>query len=299
MPALLIFSGIAVALILATAAGAVLSVRPRSAVTIGNLNARIQGWWMIAAVLGGALLAGRAPLIALFAMISFVALREFSTLTVVQPADHRALSACFLLAIPVQYALIGAQSAMFALFIPLFAVLIVPILVAFSPHAHNFLGRVAEISWGLLICVYCISYVPALLMLRGKLSLMLFLIVVAQSSDILQYVWGKLCGRHKIAPGISPFKTVEGTVGGILSATILGTALGRMTPFTMPQAAALAFLIALSGFLGGLVLSAVKRDRGAKDWSRLIPGHGGMLDRMDCLCFSAPIFFHLAKYLLM
>jgi phosphatidate cytidylyltransferase len=298
MQTLLIFSGIGIALLLATAAGAVLQMHPSEAAAIGNLNARIKGWWMIAIILGAALLAGRVSVIALFAIISFLSLREFLTLTVVEAADHRVLSACFLVAIPIQYALIGfGSSDLFMLFVPIFAVLIVPVLVVFSAHARNFLARVSELSWGLLICVWCISHVPALLMLDipGKVPLMLFLIVVAQSSDIFQFVWGKLCGRHKIAPRISPFKTVEGTIGGILSATALGAALRWMTPFSLPQAGAMAFIVALSGFAGGLVLSAIKRDRGAKDWSRLIPGHGGMLDRLDSLCLSAPIFFHLTR----
>jgi phosphatidate cytidylyltransferase len=126
---------------------------------------------------------------------------------------------------------------------------------------------------------------------------MVYLIVVAQASDVLQYVCGKLFGRHKIVPQLSPLKTVEGTIGGIAGAIALGVALRWMTPFSLPQAGAMAFTITLAGFLGGLVLSAIKRDRGAKDWSRLIPGHGGMLDRLDSICFSAPIFFHLTRCL--
>jgi phosphatidate cytidylyltransferase len=305
MQTLLIFSGIGSVLVLASLAGAVLQVRTRAtaaAAAIENLNARIKGWWVIAVILGGALLAGHIPVIALFATISFLSLREFLSLTVVEAADHRALSVCFLIGIPFQYVLIGAgRPDAFMIFVPVFTVLIVPILVVLSAHGRNFLARVAELSWGLLICVYCISHVPALLMLGipgdqdRKTLLMVFLIVVAQASDVLQYVWGKLLGRHKIAPVLSPLKTVEGTIGGMASATALGAALWWITPFSLPQAGAMAFIITLAGFLGGLVLSAVKRDRGAKDWSRLIPGHGGMLDRLDSLCFSAPIFFHLTR----
>jgi len=297
MQTLLIFSGIGTVLVLASLAGAVLHVRTReaaAATAIENLNARIKSWWVIALILGGTLLAGHASVIALFAVMSFLSLREFLSLSVVGAADHRTLSACFLIAIPVQYVLIGtAQSDTFMILVPVFTVLIVPILVVLSAHSRNFLARVAEVSWGLLICLYCISHVPALLMLNipgnqdRKALLMVFVIVVAQASDVLQYVWGKLFGRHKIAPQLSPLKTVEGTIGGIASATALGAALWRMTPFSFPQAGAMAFIITLAGFLGGLVLSAVKRDRGAKDWSRLIPGHGGMLDRLDSLCSDA------------
>jgi phosphatidate cytidylyltransferase len=123
-----------------------------------------------------------------------------------------------------------------------------------------------------------------------------YLILVVQSSDVLQYVWGKLLGRRKIAPGLSPSKTVEGFVGGLASATALGTALWWLTPFSPASAAAVSLTITLVGFLGGLVMSAIKRDRGVKDWGAMIEGHGGMLDRIDSVCFSAPIFFHIVRY---
>jgi len=179
--------------------------------------------------------------------------------------------------------------------------LLLPAFTIISNDAtKNFLERTAETQWGLMIGVYCISHVPALLMLTipgcDPALLIVFLILVAQSSDILQYVWGKLTGRHKIAPQVSPSKTVEGFVGGVLSATVLGTALWWMTPFRPWQAAVFSFLITMAGFLGGLVMSAIKRDRGVKDWGHLIEGHGGMLDRLDSVCFAAPIFFHLTRY---
>jgi phosphatidate cytidylyltransferase len=156
--------------------------------------------------------------------------------------------------------------------------------------------------WGLILCVYCISYIPALLTLRipGYADrtplLVVFLVLIAQVSDIMQYIWGKLLGRHPVAPRLSPSKTVEGLVGGVLSATLLGALLQPITPFTVWQATLMALLIAILGFLGGLVMSAIKRARGIKDWSSLIEGHGGMLDRIDSLCFSAPVFFHLTRY---
>ncbi|MGH9424382.1 MAG: phosphatidate cytidylyltransferase, partial [Thermoanaerobaculia bacterium] len=158
------------------------------------------------------------------------------------------------------------------------------------------------IQWGLMVCVYCVSHVPALLMLEipgyaGKNArLLFFLVVIVQLSDVFQYVWGKLLGRHKIAPVISPSKTWEGFIGGTLSATLLGTALWRVMPFTIWQTMGMAFIITLMGFLGGLTMSAIKRDRGVKDWGSAIQGHGGVLDRIDSICFAGPIFFHLTRY---
>jgi phosphatidate cytidylyltransferase len=132
---------------------------------------------------------------------------------------------------------------------------------------------------------------------RGrKILLVAFLVLVVQASDVLQYVWGKLLGRHKIAPRLSPSKTVEGFAGGVLSATALGAALWWMTPFSPFHAALMALVITLMGFCGGLVMSAIKRDRGVKDWGWMIEGHGGMLDRLDSVIFAAPIFFHLTRY---
>jgi phosphatidate cytidylyltransferase len=153
-----------------------------------------------------------------------------------------------------------------------------------------------------MTCVYCLSHVPALLTLNipdyegRQLLLVAFLVFVVQGSDVLQYVWGKLFGKNKIAPTLSPSKTVEGFLGGALSATALGAALWWITPFTVLQAAAMGLVITLMGFFGGLVMSAIKRDRGVKDWGTLIEGHGGMLDRLDSVVFAAPIFFHLIRY---
>jgi phosphatidate cytidylyltransferase len=157
-------------------------------------------------------------------------------------------------------------------------------------------------QWGLMIAVYCMSHVPELLTLnvrnyqdRNPL-LVAFLLIVVQSSDVLQYCWGKLFGRRKIAPELSPSKTVEGFLGGVASATVLGAGLWKITPFSIWQAALMSLVITVMGFLGGLVMSAIKRDRGVKDWGSLIEGHGGMLDRIDSLAFSSPIFFHLTRY---
>jgi phosphatidate cytidylyltransferase len=129
-----------------------------------------------------------------------------------------------------------------------------------------------------------------------KLLLIAFLVATVQGSDVLQYVFGKLFGKHRIAPNISPSKTWEGFVGGVASASLLGAGLAWLTPFSPLQAGALAATACVMGFFGGLVASAIKRDRGVKDWGHMIEGHGGMLDRADSLVFSAPVFFHIVRY---
>ena len=213
------------------------------------------------------------------------------------------LQPVFYVILPLQYFLVAIDwFSMFTIFIPVYGFLFLPILSALLGDPANFLERSTKIQWALMISVFCISHIPALLTLdisgyEGKnLLLMIFLILVVQSSDVLQYVWGKLFGKHKIAPNLSPSKTVEGFVGGVLSASLLGMLLHWMTPFNAWQAFLMSLLICLMGFLGGLVMSAMKRSMGVKDWGNMISGHGGILDRMDSLCFSAPIFFHVVRY---
>lgn len=270
---------------------------------IENLTARIRAWWGMVILIGIAMLAGDAGVAILFAICSFAALREFMTLTNVQLADHWTLAISFFIVIPLQYWLIWAgEYGIYSIYIPVYCFLLAPIISALRGETRNFLVRVSELQWALMICVYCASHVPALVTLdidgyegRGVL-LIAFLIVVVQMSDVLQYVWGKLLGRHKIAPRLSPSKTVEGFIGGILSATLIGASLYWLTPFTPVQAGFMALVIALMGFFGGLVMSAIKRDRGVKDWGHTIEGHGGFIDRLDSVVFSAPIFFHLTRY---
>ena len=303
---LVIFAWLLGALLLASLIALLLRLRFRAASAkpvLDNLMARIKAWWVMVIVVGGAILAGRQAVIGLFAFVSLAALREFITLTPTRRADYGALFLSFFVVLPMQYGLIWVDwYGFFAILIPVYAFLILPIAAVMFADPKNFLARTSETQCGLMICVYCISYVPALLTLdipgyRNRDALLIvFLLVVVQSSDVLQYVCGKLFGHHRIAPEVSPSKTVEGLIGGVVGGTLLGAVLWRMTPFHPWQAAGMAFTITLIGFLGGLVLSAIKRDRGVKDWGHLIDGHGGMLDRLDSVAFSAPIFFHMTRY---
>ena len=301
-----LFGGLFIALIFASTVGYILKRRsgvdtPNS--VIDNLNARINAWWMMIGIIFIASLLGFYGVIGLFLIISFMGLREFLSLLNIRRGDHLALAACFYVILPLQYFLVAIDwFSMFTIFIPVYGFLFLPILSALLGDPAHFLDRSTKIQWALMISVFCISHIPALLTLdisgyEGKnLLLMIFLILVVQSSDVLQYVWGKLFGKHKIAPTLSPSKTVEGFVGGVLSASLLGMLLHWLTPFNAWQAFLMSLLICLMGFLGGLVMSAMKRSMGVKDWGNMISGHGGILDRMDSLCFSAPIFFHVVRY---
>lgn len=301
-----VFAGVIVLLLTASGVGALLKARlaPGSIdATISNLNTRIKTWWVMIGVLALAFWIGPLGIVLLFALISLQCLREFVSLTSARQGDHQALAASFLLFLPLQYYLVAiGWYGLFSILIPVCAFLLLPIVAVSSADSARFLERAATMQWGLVICVYCISHVPALMTLDvpgyggNNALLVAFLVLTVQSSDVFQYVWGRLLGKRKIAPHISPSKTVEGLVGGVLTSTALGACLWWITPFTFWQAALVALVINLMGFYGGLVLSAIKRDRGVKDWGTMIEGHGGMLDRVDSLSFSAPIFFHIVRY---
>ena len=276
---------------------------PSARATVDNINARIRAWWVMAGIFVIAVTMGTVVSVLLFALASFLALREFVTLAPTKPGDHRTLFWSFFVVTPVQYYLIWMQwYGLFSILIPVYVSIFLAIRTTLAGDTDRFLERSATNQWALMICVYFVSYVPALLMLRipgyeGQApTLMFFLVLVVQLSDVLQYVWGKALGAWRIAPSISPNKTWEGFVGGVATATLLGTALWWATPFTAWQAAAMSLLITLMGFVGGLVMSAIKRDRGVKDYGTLIEGHGGVMDRIDSLCFSAPVFFHITRY---
>ena len=303
---LLLLGGILVLLVVASVIGWLLAQRLRSETgraVIANFNARTKSWWVMTAVFVAAMATGGIGSVLLFALLSFVALRELITLTPTHRADHRTLFWAFFVFLPVQYLLVyDGWYGLFAIFIPVYAFLFIPARSALAGDTEDFLARTAKIQWGLMIAVYCVSHAPALLMLeipgyaQENAKLLLFLVVVVQLSDVLQYVFGKTLGRRRIVPSVSPNKTWEGTIGGIASASLVGALLWWSTPFSFWAALAIALTINLAGFAGGLCLSAIKRDLGVKDFGTLIEGHGGVLDRIDSLCFAAPLFFHITRY---
>lgn len=302
----LLVGGVVIVLIVASVTGWILARRPGTPeyrATIANLNARTRAWWVMVAIFLLAMISGRIGSVILFGLTSFLALREFVTMTPTKRGDHGTLLWVFFIITPIQYVLVAiGWYGLFSIFIPVYAFLFVPLHSALAGDCERFLERTATIQWALMVCVYCVSHAPALMTLQipgfegqnGKL--LFYFVLVVQASDVLQYIWGKLLGRHKIVPTVSPNKTWEGFLGGIASATLLGTALWWATPFTPWQAAGMSLVITLMGFGGGLVMSAIKRDRGVKDYGTLIEGHGGVMDRIDSLCFSAPVFFHLTRY---
>lgn len=302
----MLLCGILGLLLLATISGIAFKMKltdPRHRKFVRNLNSRIKAWWVLCGVFVAAMLSGEQGSIILFGLLSFLALREFITVVPTARADHRALFWIFFIVVPVQYGLLWMNwYGLFVLFIPIYCFLLLPVRIVISGDCRRFLERTAKIQWGLMACVYCVSHAPAILKLsipdyeNENAKLMLFFMLVVELCDIMQYIWGKSLGRHKILPTVSPNKTWEGFIGGWLTASAMGMALWWVTPFTPVQALLMGLVSGLMGFCGDVTMSAIKRDSNKKDYGELIPGHGGMLDRIDSLCFAAPFFFHITRF---
>jgi phosphatidate cytidylyltransferase len=303
-----VVGGVLAALGLATGAGQLLKRQSDLGLNpalIEQFNLRVRAWWILCAVLMAALLLGHVVTVILFGLISFWALREFITLTPTRTADHRALFWVFFVFTPLQYVLVGiGDHFRYSIVIPVYAFLFIPARIALAGDYKRYLERCAKIQAGLMICVYCLSFAPALLTLdlgdenrRRNTALLFFFVLVVTLGDAFRYVCERLIGRHVIAPAISAQKTWEGAAGGVACATLAGAALWWFTPLDPWLAAAMSLVIAVMGFFGGLTMSAIKRDRGVRDYGTLIEGHGGVLDRIDSICFAAPVFFHLTRFL--
>lgn len=303
---ILLLGTVGAILVISSIIGAILAKRVTSEgarKTVANLNARIRSWWVMSAIFCATMVLGQLFTTVLFACLSFLALREFITLNKTERADHEVLFWVFFVILPLHYFLVGIRwYGLFTIFIPVYAFVFIPFRRVLAGETKGFLNSTAKIQWALLVCVYAVSHMPMLLALPIKnyegqnAKLLFFFVLTVQLSDVMQYVWGKTCGRRAIAPNVSPHKTVEGTLGGIGTTVLISTCLWWATPFNPWQAALMALLICLAGFFGGLVLSAIKRDLGAKDWGSSIAGHGGFMDRIDSLCFAAPLFFHLCGF---
>jgi phosphatidate cytidylyltransferase len=271
--------------------------------TLEDVRLRVVAWWAIVGVVSAGLLLGRAGALVLFALASLLALGEFSRLVDLRPVDRRVLALVALVIVPLQYGLLAADwYGLFVVLIPVYGFVLIAARSVLADDVERFLARTSALQWGVLACVYSLSHLPALLTLKLPAgaepeALLLWLVLVVQLGDVCQYLWGKSLGRRRLAPRTSPNKTWAGAVGGIGSAAAIGAALAWATPFAAAPAAGLAALCAILGLLGDLTLSAVKRDAGVKDFGTLLPGHGGVLDRVDSLVLSAPVFFHLVRYL--
>ena len=295
----------------ATAVGQFLKRHPDRGLdpaAVNTFNLRLRGWWIMCTVLAAAFWLGTTSTVVLFFLVSFWALREFITLTPTRKGDHRALFWVFFLFTPLHYVLVGMNRYdIFSVFLPVYATLFVLARVAVAGDYKRFLERTAKIQAGLVVCVYCLSFAPALLHIplgsqtgggSNNFRLLFLLILLVQFADCMQYVWSRMLGRRLVAPEVSSNRTWEGLLGSATSTALLAAVLWWAAPPFEPWQAALAgFVIAIMGFAGGMTMSAIKRDRGVKDYGTLVVGHGGVLDRIDSICFAAPVFYHITLLL--
>jgi phosphatidate cytidylyltransferase len=278
--------------------------RVRPGVDLGDVPARIRSWWLMAAIFTVAMVLDRRVSLAFFAFVSFLALKEYLSLIPTRRADRSVLLWAYL-AIPAQYLWIGLEwYGMFIIWIPVYIYLFLPMRMVLIGSTEGFLRAAGTLHWGMMTTVFSISHVAFLLVLPaavnpngGGPALVLYLVFLTQFNDVAQFLWGKSLGRHKVVPSVSPGKTVEGLLGGLATTVALAVLLAPyLTPFSRGWASCAGVIIGLGGFVGDIVISALKRDLGVKDSGDLLPGHGGILDRIDSLTYTAPLFFHFVYY---
>jgi phosphatidate cytidylyltransferase len=270
-----------------------------------ELRLRIQSWWVMIVILSGALLGSRNAIF-FFAFVSFLALKEYLSLISTRRADRRVLFWAYL-SLPLQYYFIYIEwYSMFLVFVPVYVFLFLPFRMVIIGETRDFLRAVSTIQWGLMLTVFAVSHLASLAVLPSSLNpggggagLLLYLIILTELNDVAQFLWGKSLGKHKVIPKVSPNKTVEGLIGGVCTTTLVSLFLApALTPIqTTSHALAFGLLIGTAGFVGDVVVSALKRDLGIKDTGNILPGHGGILDRIDSLTYTAPLFFHVLKWL--
>ena len=272
---------------------------------MANFKLRLKSFWLIVILFTTAFSFNKMFALFFLAFITFLALKEFVSLIPTRRTDRRVLLWAYL-AIPIQFYFIYINwIVMFYLFVPLYMFLLIPVRMVLMGDNEGFLKSCGTIHWGLMTTVYSLGYLAAYLSIPleknlsgGGLGMLLCILVLTVFNDFAQFFFGKLFGKHKIIPKVSPNKTWEGFIGGVIATTLLAIfLLPYLTPNNFMLGGGAGFVIAVTGFLGDVTMSAIKRDIGVKDSGTLLPGHGGILDRLDSLVFTAPLFFHYTVYL--
>ncbi len=275
------------------------AISPKS--NLKELKMRTKSWWMMATIFITAVLVHPVISFVAFGLLSFVAMREIASISKnIRDEDRRVIIWCYL-AIPVQYYLAyKGYYNLFTIFIPVFMFVWIPFMLVVRGITNDIGRSMSVLPTQLMLTVFSLSHLAYFLSLPGLPSfdaggrgLLLFIVFITEINDVFQFTWGKIFGKHKIIPKISPNKTWEGFIGGLLTTVLIGYFLRFLTPMNEWEAVIVTFIVACFGFVGDVVISAVKRDIGIKDTGSSIPGHGGILDRIDSLSMTAPIFFYL------
>jgi phosphatidate cytidylyltransferase len=296
------------ALLLTTLGAGLYSMRGRhdeSSDTWLSFQRDLRAVWIGTLLFWLAWLSGPIGSTLFFGLFSFLALREFITLQHTRRSDHRTLVLAFFIVLPLQYLIVALrQFDLFTVFIPVYVFFAVPVVSALAGDPERFLERNAKIQWGIVVCVYGLSHVPALLLLefpnyagRGAF-LLFFLVVVATVAQVVQELASRWLRRRPVARQISRTFSLRSWFVGAFIAAWVGAALYWITPFKPGQALSLAFIAAACGTLGEFVMKALKRDAGVHHWGNRssVTGAVGLLDRVAPLCFAAPVFFHSVRW---
>ncbi|WP_026858624.1 MULTISPECIES: phosphatidate cytidylyltransferase [Jeotgalicoccus] len=299
---LYVLIGIVAVLIISTLITKIMKQKNNSS-GLKEVEMRIRSWWVMFIIFTFALIIHSTISLIFMALLCFLALKEYFSLIPFNRA-HRLVLFWAYMTIPVQFSLIYlGWYGMFIVFIPVYMFLLIPIQAIIVGETKNFLRSIATVQWGVMLMVFGLSHLAFLLVLPGRedsvagAGLVLFLVVLTQANDVAQFIWGKLLGKKKIIPKVSPNKTWAGFIGGVLTTTVLAVILAPLiTPFSLLASIIAGLYIGLTGFIGDVNISALKRDLNIKDTSAIIPGHGGILDRVDSLTYTAPLFFHFTRY---
>ena len=278
-------------------------VRPQG--DFSELKMRTKSWWAMATIFVLATIVHSVITFISLGLLSFFALRELSAISKnIREADRKVLIWCYL-SIPIQYylAYIG-QYGPFLIFIPVFMYLWIAFMLVIVGEVEDISRSMSVLPAQLMLTVFGVSHLAFLVSLPdiegfdiGGRALLLFVVFITEMNDNFQFTWGKLFGRFKIIPKVSPNKTWEGLIGGVVTTVIVGYFLRFLTPFSEIEILITCGCIAIVGFIGDVVVSAIKRDIGIKDTGSAIPGHGGLLDRIDSLAVTGPFFFHIVYFM--
>lgn len=269
-----------------------------------ELKDRINSWWIIIGFFVVGAMLHTTTAMFFFGFLSYLALKEYFTLIPSRQTDRRVMFYAYLSIIPQYYFAGIGWYGMFIIWIPVFLFLLLPFKQVLIGETKGFLENTSRVQWGLMMFVFGLSHLAYMITLTpvegysvGGTELVLYLVLLTELNDILQYLWGKSIGKRKIVPKVSPNKTVEGFVGAFVSISILAVLFSFLTPFSWLQDLVAGMIISGGGFIGDVVISMIKRDIGVKDSGNMLPGHGGILDRVDSLIYTTPLFFHYVYYL--
>lgn len=269
-----------------------------------EIKLRIKSWWVISTLTIISIIIGKHGVVPFFAFVSLLGIHEYLKIVPQRDSDS-AIKWSVYLALFGQYYFVATEwYNMFVVFIPVYVFLYLPIKMVTTGDVQDYLNATSKVYWGLMINVFCISHLAYLFLLPSLKTpgeygagLVAFIIFLTEINDVAQFLWGKMLGKHKVIPKVSPNKTWEGLIGGVSTTVIISVLLAPLlTPMTFPMSLFVGLVVGIMGFFGDISISAIKRDVGVKDSGTTLPGHGGILDRIDSITYTAVLFFHIMKY---